>query len=199
MKKAKMPPKQMADQAALALGNSVLTGLTGNPDFPNPKVPLADLQTSVNTTTASIAKADKGSSQDKAQKNADKAVLLGLLREQCDYVNDVAQGRLVILSGCGYDLSKEPQPRVLGVADPKLENGLSGQMISSTPAVTGSVAYKHQYTTDLSIAVWPEILTSRATCKIEGQVPGTILHSRIVSIGTNGQVTVSEVVSKMVA
>jgi hypothetical protein len=199
MKKALMPSYDMADQPALALGNAVVTALTGNAYYPTPRVTIASLQSAVNAYTTSLAKADKGSSTDRAQKNADKATLIDLLRQECDYVNDTAQGDPIGLAGCGYPLSKDPQPRILGIADPKLENGLSGQLISSTPGVNGAVTYKHQYTTDPSAAMWNEITTTRATCKIDGLVPGTLIHGRIVSIGTNDQVTVSDVVSRMVA
>lgn len=197
MKKALMPSYEMPDMDALALGNSVMSGLTGNPLFPTPKVSMATLQTKVNSYGTSLAKADKGSSVDKAQKNADKAALIDSLREECDYVNDTAQGDPIALAGCGYPLSKDRQPSVLGVAEPRLENGLSGQLISSTPAVSGGVAYKHQYTENPS-GIWNEISTTRAKCIIDDLVPGTLIHSRIVAIGTRGQVTVSSIVTRMV-
>ena len=193
-----MPSYDMNDMDALALGNSVLSSLTGNPLYPSPKVPLATLQTKVNDYNTSLAKADKGSSVDKAQKNADKAALIASLREECDYVNDTAQGDPVALAGCGYPLSKDRQPTVLGVAEPKLENGLSGRLVSSTPAVSGSVAYKHQYTEDPS-GTWNEKSTTRAKCVIDDLTPGTLIHSRIISIGTRGQVTISSIVTCMVA
>jgi hypothetical protein len=200
MKKALMPSFYMADQPALALGNQVLTNLTGNSFYPTPRVPLATLQTALNAYTTSLGKAEKGSSVDKAQKNADKATLIGLLRQECDYVNETALGNPVALAGCGYPLSKDPQPSVLGTATPKLEIGdVSGQLISSTPAVDGAVTYKHRITADVSATVWREILTTKATCKIDGLVPGTVYHSQIDAIGTNDQVTTSDVVSRMAA
>lgn len=199
MKKALKPSFQMSDLVTLALGNAVLTGLTGNSYYPTPKVTLADLQSAINAYTASLGKADKGSSVDKAEKNADKASLIGLLRQECDYVNDTAQGNAIALAGCGYPLSKDPQPRILGTAIPKLENSVSGQLLSSTPGVNGAITYKHQYTADASLAQWNEITTTRAKCKIDGLAPGTLIYGRIVSIGTNDQVTISNVVTRMVA
>jgi hypothetical protein len=199
MKKALKPSLDMADQPTLVRGNTVMVYLTGNSFYPIPKVPLATLQAALDTYTASLAKAEKGSNQDKAQKNADKATLLGLLREQCDYVNETAQGNLTALAGCGYDLSKDPQPSILGTADPKLANGVSGQLISSTPAVNGAIAYKHLYTADPSAPLWSEVLSSMANIKIDDLVPGTLIYGRIIAIGTKGQVTISDVVTKMVA
>ena len=199
MKKALMPSYYMSDKDAWNLGNNVLGGLTGNAFYPAPKVPLADIQTAQNTYTASLAKADKGSSQDKAQKDADKRALIDLLRQECDYVNDTAQGDPIALANCGYPLSKDPQPSVLGTPVISVDNGVSGELISSTPAAKAAIGYRHRYTTDPALALWPEVVTSKATCKISGLVPGTVYHLQIVSIGTNDQVMYSDVVTKMVA
>jgi len=199
MRKALMPSYEMSDKDALNLGNNVLGSLTGNSFYPTPKVPLADIQTAQNTYTASLAKADKGSSQDKAQKTADKKALIDLLRQECDYVNDTALGSPIALANCGYALSKDPQPRVLGTPVITVENGISGQLISSTPATNAAVGYRHRYTTDPTLPVWPEVVSSKATCKLNGLVPGTLYHLQIVSFGTNDQVTYSDVVTKMVA
>ena len=199
MKKALMPSYYMSDKDAWNLGNNVLGGLTGNPFYPVPKVPLANVQTLQNTYTASLAKADKGSSQDKAQKDADKRALIDSLRLECDYVNDTAQGDPIALANCGYPLSKDPQPSVLGTPVISVANGISGQLISSTPAAHAAIGYRHRYTTDPTLPVWPEVVSSKATCKISGLVPGTLYHLQIASFGANDQVTYSDVVTKMVA
>jgi hypothetical protein len=199
MKKALMPSFDTADQDALALANTVDAALTGNTDFPTPTPSLLTLQGAITTTTASLAKAKYGSRDDRAQKNADKKNLIGILRDLCNYVNSTAQGDITMLSGAGFPLSKDPQPRTLGTADAKVEAGASGQLILSTPGVTGAIAYKHQYTEDSTVALWPEITTTKATCKIDGLVPGKLYHMRIVSIGTKDQVTISNVVTKIVA
>ena len=87
---------------------------------------------------------------------------------------------------------------VLGTPVAKVVHGKnSGQLILSTSAVKGGIIYIHQYTTDPLAAMWSEITTSRATCKINNLVPGQMYSLRIVAIGTNGQVTISDVVTKM--
>jgi hypothetical protein len=199
MKKALMPSLQMADQSVLTLANTVVAALTGNAYFTTPSPTLASVETAISGYSASLSKSKYGSREDKAQKNADKATLLGLLRDLCIYVNMIAKGDAVVLSTCGYPLSKDAQPSVLGTPDAKVENGASGELISSTPAVDGAVSYKHQYTTDPASALWPEVTTTRATCKIDGLEPGKLYSLRIVAIGTNDQVTMSDVVTKMVA
>ena len=121
------------------------------------------------------------------------------MRDLVDYVNGIAKGDLVILSTCGLPLSKDPQPVAMGDPTAKVEAGASGELILSTPAVYGAVVYKHQYTTDVTAALWPEITTTRASCKIDNLQRGQIYSLRIVAIGTNDQVSISDVVTRMVA
>jgi hypothetical protein len=199
MKKALKSSFKTGDDAALTLGNSVITALTGNTHFTTPQPTIAALQTAVDAYTASLAKAKYGSREDKAQKNADKETLIGLLRDECDYINMVAKGDEVALATCGLPLSKDRQPKVLGTPEAKVEQAGSGKLVLSTPAVSGAVAYKHQYTADENAAIWQEVSTSKANCTIEGLTPGTVYSLRIVAIGTKDQVSVSDVVTKMAA
>jgi hypothetical protein len=199
MKKALKPSLQMGDDPALTLGNGVITALTGNTHFTTPLPTLVELQAAVDAYSASLSKAKYGSREDKALKNADKKALIGLLRDECDYINMVAKGDEVALATCGLPLSKEPEPKVLGTPEAKVEQGASGKLILSTPAVSGAVAYKHQYTADEHAATWSEVSTSRANCTIDGLTPGIVYSLRIVAIGTNDQVTISDVVTKMAA
>jgi hypothetical protein len=199
MKKALKPSTYMTDQPALTLANAVDAALNGNTNFPTPTPGLPTLQGSITTYTASLAKAEYGSRDDRAQKNADKDNLLSILRQLCDYVNSVAQGDITILAGCGYRLSKDPQPRVLGTPVLKVENGVSGQLIASSPAAEAAVAYKHQYTANPAALPWLEILSTKSKCKIDGLTPGQEYSVRMLAIGPHNQVTFSSVVTKMVA
>jgi hypothetical protein len=198
MKKALTPSFELADSPALTLGNEVIVALTGNTHVPTPQPTLVQLQETVNTYTASLAKSKYGSREDRAQKNADKEALITLLRQECDYINQLAKGDIVILSTCGFPVSKDRQPRVLGTPVATVENSGNGKVVLLTPAVTGSVAYKHQHTADVNVG-WSETTTSKAKCTIEDLTPGTMCSFRIIAIGTKGQISISNVVTKMVA
>lgn len=199
MKKALKPSFEMADDPALALGNAVLTGLTGNTYFPVPSPTLADLQTAVDVYTASLSKAKNGSRADKEQKNLDKQGLISLLRDECDYVNMIAKGDVLTLLTTRFNISKDRQPRVLGTPEAKVENGTSGKLLLSTPAVAGALAYKHKYKANVNAATWFEIYSTRAKCVIEGLTPGIEYELQIEAIGTKNQVTISNIVTKMAA
>lgn len=198
MKKALKPSFTMTDQATLTLGLTVTEALTSNTHFPTPAPTLATVQTAQTEYADALGKAKYGGRNDKADKNAKKEVLISLLRDLSDYVNSVAKGDEVILSTCGYPLSKNPHPQVLGTPELKVENGVSGELISSTRAVPGCLVYRHQFTTDTAATLWPEIISSKAACKIAGLVPGQTYSLRIIAIGTNNQSTSSEVIAKMV-
>lgn len=199
MKKALKPSYKMADQATLTLGLTVIEALTGNTHYPTPAPTLAVVQTAQTAYTEALGKAQYGGRTDKADKNAKKKTLISLLRELCDYVNDVAKGDEVILSTSGYSLSKNPQPQVLGTPELKVVHGVSGELISSTRAVPGCRVYRHQFTTDAAATLWHEIVSSKATCKIAGLVPGQAYSLRIIAVGTNNQSNSSGVITKIAA
>jgi len=199
MKKALKPSFKLADDPTLAMGNAVHAALTGNTYFPTPSPTLAALKTAIDAYAASLAKAKYGSREDIAQKNADKEALITLLREECDYVNMIAKGDVLMLSTCGFRLSKDRQPKVLGTPDAKVEQTGSGKLRLSTPSVWGAVSYRHKYKEDPNAAAWTEINSSRAICTIEGLRPGTMYLLQIDAIGTRNQVTSSNVVTKMAA
>lgn len=199
MKKALKPSIRVADDAALLLANAVIESLKNNTYFPSPTPGLVELQSAIDNYTASLARAKYGSRMDIAEKKADKHTLINMLGDECDYVNITAKGNLLMLSTCGFRISKDRAPKVLGTAIAKVERRENGGVILSTGAVNGAISYRHQYTTDPSAALWSEIVSTRATCKIDDLVPGTVYYFRIVAIGTKNQVTVSNVVNKMAA
>jgi hypothetical protein len=198
MKKALKPRFDISDETALTFANTVAEGLKNNAHFPSPQPGLPIVQAAQTAFKTSMSKAIYGGRDDKAQKNAHKKLLISLLHELCDYVNMTAQGNLVMLSTCGFPLSKDRQALVLGTPAVKVALGASGKAIVSTLAVKGAKAYKYQYTTDPTAAIWPEVVSSKSKCIIENLIPGTIYSMRIVAIGTNNQVTVSDVVTRMV-
>ncbi len=199
MKKALKPSYRLADKATLTLGLTVLEALMSNTHFPTPAPALAAVQAAQTAYTEALGRAQYGGRTDRADKNAKKQALISLLRELCDHVNGVAKGSELMLATCGYPLSKQPHPQVLGTPELKVKHGASGELISSTRAVPGCRVYRHQFTTDAGAVLWPEVVSSRAACKIAGLVPGQAYSLRIIAVGSHNQSTSSAVVTKMVA
>ena len=88
----------------------IVDKMTGNLDFPTPVPPLATVQTSITDYSTALVKAMDGTKQDTADKNAKRKILEGNLSQLADYVNDTAQGDLVMLEGSGCPLTKPPEP-----------------------------------------------------------------------------------------
>jgi hypothetical protein len=198
MKKALRPSFKMADEAVQKLGNAVKTALTNNDFFPTPSPTLAELQTLITAYSASLADAQYGSRAQRGKKNADKKALITALRDEADYVNMIAKGDVEMLSTTAFPLSKDRAPIALGTPVVKVENGVSGELISSTPACSGARMYKHKYKKSADTE-WKEIVTSKATCKIGGLAVGTSYNFCIDALGTKDQSTTSDVVTKVAA
>jgi hypothetical protein len=200
MKKALKPSLEITDGDLFILGNNVVGALLDNPYFQNPEPSIATAQAACNTYSGSLALSHTGSMQQRAQKDADKQILLSIMRELSDFVNDEAKGDLVKLATCGFPLSKDRKPVVLGMAEPKVMLcDASGEAMLSTPRVKGAFTYRHQYTKDPSVDVWPEVSSTKCKCKLKNLTPGQVYYFRILVIGTSDQVTVSAVIKRMVA
>lgn len=78
----------------VSLGNSVITGLTGNGNFTTPAVPIATLTTAVDEVTAAIAKwgpvNNRGSHADLMDLKQKALTLHGLLKAEANYVETTA-------------------------------------------------------------------------------------------------------------
>jgi hypothetical protein len=200
MKKALKPSLEITDKELFSRSNNVVNSLLDNPYFPNPTPSIPVAQAACQTYSDSLAVSYTGSMQQKAQKDADKQILLSMVRELSDYVNAEAKGDLVKLATCGFQLSKDCEPVKLGTALPRVVLGrFSGEVIFMTPRVTGAVTYRHQYTTDSSGEVWQEVSSTRAKCILKNLVPGQVYRFRIIVIGTSNQITTSAIITRMVA
>ena len=200
MKKALKPSLEITDGGLIMLSNNVIGALIDNPYFQNPEPSIATAQAAFNTYSGSLALSHTGSMQQKAQKDADKHTLLSIMRQLSDFVNDKAEGDLVKLATCGFPLSKDRKPVVLGRAEPKVMlRDASGEAMLSTPRVKGALAYRHQYTKDPSADVWQEVNSTRCKCILKDLTPGQVYYFRIIVVGTSNQVTVSVVIKRMVA
>src|ERR1051326_9387639 len=74
------------DSIVLARGTAVLTALTGNVNYPNPPVDLAELKAALEKLSFLIGAALDGSKKVVAEKNGQQAVVIRLLRLLGRYV-----------------------------------------------------------------------------------------------------------------
>lgn len=84
--------------------------MTGNADFPTPPVLMPAYKSAIDEYSDALIKSKDGTKQDTAIKNAKREILLGMITENGNYVNLIANGDLVKLEGSGYPLTKVPEP-----------------------------------------------------------------------------------------
>lgn len=178
----------MADEDALRYGIDAVTGFTGNPHFPKITPTPEDLKATVDTYTTSLGVAANRGLAEIAVKNNHKTSMLTVLRDMIRMANLIAKGDPVALASLGLPLTKDPAPRQLGVADPRVEPGAqSGTLVLSTPAVPGAVSYVHQMTEDPASGQWEEVISSATRSEWTNVVFGKMYYFRIIAIGTKNQ------------
>jgi hypothetical protein len=96
-----------------ALAQSIITGLTGSADFPNPPVSPADLQTQLNSFIslgdAQVA-AQAAAQQATEAKQAGHDVLIGSMKSVLRYAEDAADGNSAKLAALGWSGKAAPTP-----------------------------------------------------------------------------------------
>jgi hypothetical protein len=94
----------------LALLRNVVAKLTGNANFPDPPVTLAELTTKGDELEVAIEKATDGSKASKGLRNAIMKQAGVMLLSVADYVRMVARGNEALLLTSGFEMAKRPEP-----------------------------------------------------------------------------------------
>ena len=119
------------------MGVAIYQGLLGNPDLPNPPVALAIFKAALDTYATLIAAAEDGGKLAIAQRNAQRKVVIKMIRQFANYVEGNCQDDKAIFTSSGFELvmattvPPQPvdQPGILGI-----KHGISGQLlVSVTP------------------------------------------------------------------
>ncbi len=140
----KLPYMPSANLAAF--GREVHNAMNGNPDFPNPDVPMTDLAAMVAELEAQIDASYHGDLMAKARQQRARRDLTAALRKMARYVNHIAYGNEALILKSGFPLAGVPvrhkeaqmeQPRVEDVR--VLSDG--GGVAFKVSAVKGAVCY----------------------------------------------------------
>jgi hypothetical protein len=157
--------------------------LNGNPDFPTLPVPILSLKNAITEYSVALVKAKDGTKQDTAVKNAKREILEGMLADNGNYVNLVADGNLVMLEGSGYPLTKpaEPvgilnQPKSFKITD-GIDPGSVTVEINSVERSTGYIVLYYEVKEDVPApandSLWQKSLFSKTTGLITGLKSGS--------------------------
>ncbi len=93
----------LSDEGVVSRGIGVYTGTNGNPNFPNPPFPLADLKTGADNLSALMAESLDGSKKVIAEKNKQREAVIKMLRLLGRYVEVTCKEDMAIFKSSGFE------------------------------------------------------------------------------------------------
>ena len=178
------------DASLKIVGIGVIQGLTGNPAFPNPLVPLATLQTAIDEFSDALSDQAQGGTVATARKKDKRVALVTLLRKQAGYVEDNCGGNLATLLSSGFAAASTSHTRT-ALAKPsamRIVNGNSGQLLVKIKPVANAKCYELRYAVvgaDGSIGPWQNggLGTNSRALALNNLTPGTVYTIQVRAIG----------------
>jgi len=165
--------------------DTVFKKMTGNVNFPDPDVPLADLNTALLAFRKGRADAANVGSTLTLIKNNLKAALILLLRRQAIYVEEVANNNPEIMASSGFDYytasntqSELDQTVILSAA-----NVATTQLLIRLLSVINAKSYEIEISTDGITWVHIKTSTKARSILLENLKPGTLYYIRARAVG----------------
>jgi hypothetical protein len=182
-----------------AFAQNVIDGMTGNPAFPTPLVPIADLQTALTTFNAKLAASLNGGRLEMAERDAAAAALTLLLRQEAAYVQGVAGLNLAMLLSSGFkstNTNRTPIPLPKPEID-RIDNPGSAQLQVRVKPVPTARAYEVRMSYNGGSFQVVGIFT-QSRILLENLTPGTVYVVQARAIGgSTGSSDWSDPVSHM--
>ena len=178
---------------------SVVVGLTNNPAYPNPLVPLFQLAALQTDFQDKLVASDLGGRFETAAKLEARKALADGLRRQGLYVQATATGMTVLLSS-GY-LAASRNRAQSPLVKPWIKKTLtdvSGQLTLRVSAIANARNYQVQF--QVGDGPWQEAgyFTDTRRMVVPNLTPGTVYHFRVRALGGSTKASPwSNVVSQM--
>jgi len=182
--------KNYSDTALGTTATTITNDMTDNPNFETPIPPLAEVKATITSYLASLAKAERGSQDDRVIKNSWRAKLESQLKDLGLYVQLTSKGDAVIISSSGFYVNKKPSA-VGPLAKP--ENVIikmgdnKGSVQASCDAISSASFYEYEYaevTTDGTFN-WIHKTSTKHKMLIEGLISGKQYAFRIAAAGSD--------------
>ena len=180
----------------IAVAHAALTGLTGNPAYPNPSVDLPVLKTAIDGYTAALAAALDGGKTALLERDAKRVALIRILQKLAIYVEHNCNDEMSTYTSSGFTPriagSRAQQPMspasILGI-----DSGAnSGQMqIAVKPQPKQARTFELRYATlDAGGALGPwttvTLLKAKPAPVVTGLTPGTNYAFQVRALGALG-------------
>jgi len=175
---------RLSGQSLNLFASSVLLGMTGNPAFPNPLVPLAELSALKTDFEQKLIASDTGGKAATAAKNVARAALTDGLRRQGIYVQGVAQNLTTLLSS-GYSAASRnnAQTRLAQPGIRKVLREMSGQLTLRVTPIANARNYQVQV--QVGDGAWQEagVYSQARRIAVANLTPGTVYNLRVRALG----------------
>jgi len=177
---------KLKDSDLLPFAANVVTGLTGNADFPTPPVLATALSTERQAFEVALGKSLKGSVADTVAKDAARAVLVNDLRVNAAYVEQKAGGVATKITSTGYLIATHEHSPVATMTKALIKeivNSASGELQVRVVAIPNAHAYEAQI--QATGGAWQPAGTSSQARRItlRGLTPGTNYSVRVRAVG----------------
>ena len=177
---------QLNDSDLLPFAANVVTGLTGNTDFPTPPITATVLGADRQTFEVALGKSKKGSVADTAAKDAARAVLVNDLRQDAIYVEEKAGGVASKITSTGYLTTTHDHSPVATMPKAMIKqiiNSATTQLTVLVQPIPNAHSYEAQIQT--GSGAWQTVATSSRArgILIQNLTPGTTYNVRVRAIG----------------
>jgi hypothetical protein len=182
--------KKYSDTEISVTATNILDNMTDNLNFTTPTPPIADVRATVSSYLVSLAKAEKGSPDDRVIKSSWRAKLEEQLKDLSLYVQLTSKGDAVIISSSGFDTNKKhgtigplykPENVSVKMGDNK------GSVWFACDAIDRSSFYEFEYAevTADGILNWIHKTSTKHKILIEGLTSGKQYVFRVAGAGSD--------------
>lgn len=187
---------RMRDGKLFTLANAVYPGMNNNSFFVDPSPSLEELDLVRSNFMKHLARARASNSPyDAAVKNEARRELKRVLRGMAHFVNQTANGSLIVLLSSGFEITRY-RTRIASperIRNLRVKDGRkAGQMVFTFQSQPSIRLYEYRYSTDMDESgeiVWNDevhITTSSRNNLIAPVVPGQVYFLSARAINTRG-------------
>jgi hypothetical protein len=196
MAKVKLGLQKLNPDETVALGNTIKTAMTGNPNFPAPNPPLTTVGaviTALQTKVATANSARAALNMALADRDAALVAARAVLQQEADYVQNVSGGDKTKIESAGMSVRDDGSPigtpaQVLNLVVMAGDN--DGTLDASWDRMRGVASYEVQVSVDpITATSWSFKQTaSKSSATIGGLTSGAKMWVRVRAVGS-GNVT----------
>ncbi len=182
---------------------AILTGMSGNTNYPTPSPTLAVIRTALGVFSDAVDAAAGGGVALTAVKNEKRAALVTLVRQLASYVQVTCNANLAVLLTSGFPPQKPTRSPIGELPAPAnltvMLGTHTGELDASATPVPGAAVYNWRVAT----AAQPGVVvqtdqTTAASTTFSGLTPGVVYIVEANAVGSAGPSDWSNAISQMV-